>query len=148
MNWWRLGFSLGKSVSECFTNKCLCEVWEIDFWEVETWISVDYDRGKCQERVGENGTEIHLTVWFLREKWWNRKWKNGKPVLSAEHGRAWFSTGRANLLFPCVLAGLRFSRFLYFFTHFCFELAFDVNMKVVDNWVSFLMALVGLENDF
>ena len=25
-------------------------------------VSVDYDRGKCQERVGENGTEIRLTV--------------------------------------------------------------------------------------
>jgi hypothetical protein len=25
-------------------------------------VSVDYDRGECQERVGENGTEIRLTV--------------------------------------------------------------------------------------
>ena len=29
-----------------------------------------------------------------------------------------------------------------FFTHFCFELGFGVNMKVVDNCVSVLMALV------
>jgi len=40
------------------------------------------------------------------------------------------------------------SRSCVFFTHFCFELAFGVNKKVVDNWVSFLMALVWLENDF
>ncbi|RHN66125.1 hypothetical protein MtrunA17_Chr3g0087381 [Medicago truncatula] len=29
-----------------------------------------------------------------------------------------------------------------FFTYFCFELDFGVNMKVVDNFISFLMALV------
>ncbi|KEH26718.1 hypothetical protein MTR_6g471980 [Medicago truncatula] len=34
------------------------------------------------------------------------------------------------------------SRFCIFFTYFCFELAFGVNMKVLDNYVSFLMALV------
>jgi len=34
------------------------------------------------------------------------------------------------------------SRFLCFFTHFCFELAFGVHMKVLDNCVSFPMALV------
>ena len=58
-----MGFSLGKSVFECFTNKCLCEVWEIDFgrWKLE-FFSVDYDRGKCQKRVGENDTKIRLTV--------------------------------------------------------------------------------------
>jgi len=44
------------------------------------------------------------------------------------HGLVCFGTGRA-----CMLAGHRFSRFSYFFTHFCFELAFDVNMRVVDN---------------
>jgi hypothetical protein len=43
---------------------------------------------------------------------------------------------------PCVLTELRFLRFLCFFTHFRFELAFGVNMKVVDNFVSFLVALV------
>jgi len=35
-----------------------------------------------------------------------------------------------------------------FFALFCFELAFGVNMKVLDNFVSFPMALVLLENDF
>ncbi|KEH16717.1 hypothetical protein MTR_0107s0090 [Medicago truncatula] len=34
------------------------------------------------------------------------------------------------------------SRSCVFFTYFCFELAFGVNMKVLDNYVSFLMALV------
>ena len=38
------------------------------------------------------------------------------------------------------------SRSCVFFTRFCFELAFGVNIKVVDNWVSFLMALEWLEN--
>jgi len=32
--------------------------------------------------------------------------------------------------------------FLYFFTHFCFELAFGVNMKVLDNFVFFTIVLV------
>jgi len=27
--------------------------------------SVDYDRAKCQERVGKNGIENGLTVWIL-----------------------------------------------------------------------------------
>jgi len=44
---------------------------EIDFWVVETWnFSVDYDRAKCQERVGENDIENGLTVWILRAKTW------------------------------------------------------------------------------
>jgi len=30
--------------------------------------SVDYDRDKSQERVGENGIENGLTVWILRAK--------------------------------------------------------------------------------
>ncbi|KEH29687.1 hypothetical protein MTR_4g048370 [Medicago truncatula] len=34
------------------------------------------------------------------------------------------------------------SRSCIFFAYFCFELDFDVNIKVVDNFVSFLMALV------
>jgi len=33
------------------------------------------------------------------------------------------------------------------FTRFCFELASGVNMEVVDNWFSFPVALVWLEND-
>jgi len=34
------------------------------------------------------------------------------------------------------------SRSCIFFTHFCFELTFGVNTKVVDNCVGFQMALV------
>jgi len=78
-------------------------------------------------------------------------------VLSDEHDRVYIGTGRAYTLFslarpcvfwhgPCVLTGLRFLRFSCFFTHFCFELAFDINMKVLDNFISFPMALFGLEN--
>jgi len=46
-----------------FANKWLCEVLENDFWG---WLKleffVDYDRAMCQERVGENGFKIRLTV--------------------------------------------------------------------------------------
>jgi hypothetical protein len=55
-----------------FANKWLCEVLEIDFcggWNLN--FSVDYDRAKCQEHVGENGIENGLTVWILRAKTWN-----------------------------------------------------------------------------
>jgi len=38
--------------------------------------------------------------------------------------------------------------FLAFFTLFCFELAFGVNIKVLDKDFSFLMVLISLENDF
>ena len=134
-----------------FANKWLCEVLENDFWD--GWnlnFSVDYDRAMCQERVGENDIKIRLTVRILCAKWWKRK--NSCAVSRARpcvwmaqavctlcpfwHGRACARHG------PCVLSGLRFSRF---FTHFCFELAFDVNMKVLDNFVSFPMDLVWLE---
>jgi len=39
------------------------------------------------------------------------------------------------------------SCFCVFFTCFCFELAFGVNMKVLDNCVSFPMASVLRDND-
>jgi len=40
------------------------------------------------------------------------------------------------------LTAYHISCFCIFFTCFCFELDFGVNMKVLDNFVSFLMALV------
>jgi len=40
------------------------------------------------------------------------------------------------------------SRSCVFFTHFCFKLDFDVNMKVLDNCARFPVALVLLENEF
>jgi len=39
-------------------------------------------------------------------------------------------------------------RISLFYTLFRFELAFGVNMKVLDNFISFPMALVLCENDF
>ena len=42
----------------------------------------------------------------------------------------------------CPLTALLVSRSYVFFTYFCFELAFSVNMKVLDNFVSFPMHLV------
>jgi len=41
-----------------------------------------------------------------------------------------------------LVAAYLFSCSCVFFTRFCFELAFGVNMKVLDNFVSFPMALV------
>jgi len=60
------------------------------FWDGSNLtFSVDYDRVKCQERVGKNGTKIRLTVWILCAKWWKRKnGKEKKTMLSDEHGRA------------------------------------------------------------
>jgi len=48
----------------------------------------------------------------------------------------------------CTVAVLPVSRSCVFFVRFCFELAFGVNMKVVDNWVNFPQTLIWLENDF
>ena len=84
--------------------------------------SVDYDRAKCQERVGENDTKIWLTVWILRAKWWKRKnqkicairWARpgvcmGRTVRELLSILAWLCVCMAR---PCVLSGLRFLRFL------------------------------------
>ena len=128
--------------------------WENDFWD--GWIfnfSVDYDRAMCHERVGENGIRIRLTVWILCVYILRCQTSTVVRVHSAIflHGRActlclfWHSRACARHG-PCVLSGLQFRVFLCFFTHLCFELAFGVNMKVLDNCVSFLMDLVWLEN--
>ena len=130
--WEKTGFSCEISIFKRFLNKWLCEVFENDFWD--GWnlnFSVDYDRAKCQEHVGENGIKIRLTVWILCAKWWKQK-NEEKVVLSDEHGRAcaWHGpcvhsaffgtavgvhdTGRA----CCQDFGFRV--FLCFFTHFCF----------------------------
>ena len=43
--------------------ECSCEVLEKLFWDCGNSKSlIDYDRAKCQERVGENGIENGLTV--------------------------------------------------------------------------------------
>jgi len=46
---------------------------------------MDYDRAKCQERVGENGIENGLTVWILRAKWWKWNFSRNLPD-RARHG--------------------------------------------------------------
>jgi len=62
------------------------------------------------------------------------------------HNSPW----RVNLLAgaSCSLTTCPVSCSYAFFTHFCFELAFSVNMKVLDNCVIFPVALILLENDF
>jgi len=46
----------------------------------------------------------------------------------------------------CTVTTFIVSSSCVFCTHLCFKLAFGVNMKVLDNWVGFPMALVWLEN--
>jgi len=72
--WRNQVFRVKNQCLSIFANKWLWKVlgeWFWDGWNLN--FSVDYDRVKCQERVGENGTEIRLTVWILRKKWWKRK---------------------------------------------------------------------------
>jgi len=45
------------------SGKLFWDSWNLNFL-------IDYDREKCQERVGENGIENGLTVWILSAKWW------------------------------------------------------------------------------
>ncbi|KEH19351.1 hypothetical protein MTR_8g046610 [Medicago truncatula] len=54
------------------------------------------------------------------------------------------------LVFPesCTVTASSVSCSCVFFTRFCFELGFGVKMKVVDNFVTFPMALVWRKNDF
>ena len=130
--WEKTGFSCEMSMfKRFFTNKWLCEVLENDFWD--GWnlnFSIDYDRAKRQKRVGENDIKIRLTVWILCAKWWKRK-SGKKAVLSVEHGRAraghgpcvhfaLFGTTVCARHEPCVLSGLRFSRFFVLFHPFLF----------------------------
>ena len=88
---WKLGLSIETSVSECSTDKWLWEVGKSIFFSGgKLNVSVDYDRGKCQERVGENGTEIRLTVWILCAKWWKRKKRRKSCAVNrARPCRAW-----------------------------------------------------------
>ena len=120
--------------------------------------SVDYDRAMCQERVGENVIKIRLTVKILCAKWWKQK-NEKKLCCQTSTAVRVHGTGRVYFLHflarPCMCTAravravrTSVSRFLCFFTHFCFELAFGVNMKVLDNFISFPMTLVWLENDF
>jgi len=110
------------------SGKLFWDSWNLNF-------SVYYDRAKCQERVGENEIKIRSTVSILHAKWWNRK------ICDVRRARPCVCTARS-----CMLSGLWFLRFLSFFTLFYFELAFGVNMKVLDNFVRFPLALIWLEN--
>ena len=69
--WEKTGVLCENSIVNHFENwvfvwgsgKLFWDSWNLNF-------SVDYDRAKCQERVGENGNENGLTVWILSAKWW------------------------------------------------------------------------------
>ena len=49
---------------------------------------------------------------------------------------------RGDLAASCTVTAFLVSHSCVFFTHFCFELTFGVNMKVLDNCVSLPMDLV------
>jgi hypothetical protein len=109
---------------------------------------VKYNRICRIERVGENEIGIGVTVRFLWTKRSNRE-KPGLHRAAAQvtgyclptPGRSFprLSAARQPLMgdcllcFRCVLSELRFLCSCVFFTHFRVELAFGVNMKVVDN---------------
>jgi len=119
----KMGFSCENRCLSVFANNWLWKVLRKLFWD--GWnlnFSTDYDRVKCQECVGENGTEIRLTVWILHAKWWKRK--NGKYLLSGEHGHVCTGTGRAYTLFSLAWAmhavRTSFSAFFVLFHSFLF----------------------------
>jgi hypothetical protein len=90
-------------------------------------------------------------------EFWGEKWVFPVTGLSQLTTASWRRVGgeqevlsvgllasRVSLLAgaSCTVAGSPVSRSCIFFPRFCFELAFGVNMKVLDNFVSFLEALV------
>ena len=86
---------------------------------------------------GENGEKSVRTGWNSLEA---HLWRvlSGNNLLMARNS---LKTSYSVTVFPVSCSSV-------FFTHFCFELAFDVNMKVLDTWVGFPMALVWHQNDF
>ena len=98
-------------------------------------------------------------IWMLRDQNLSFWVKNGEwPVRTGGNSleaRLWqVLSGRNSLMAKHSLTAsysvtdFPVSRSCILFTHFCFELAFGVNMKVLDNCVRFPMVLVWLENDF
>jgi len=72
-------------------------------------------------------------------------WKMGfsrQQTVITRHGE-WCTRGAS-----CTVTASPVSRSCVFFACFCFELAFGVNMKVLDNWISFPMALVWHQHEF
>jgi len=98
-------------------------------------------------------------IWMLGDQNSSFGVKNGeKPVRTGGdllEARLWrVLSGRNSLMAKNSLTAsysvtaFLVSRSCVLFTHFCFELAFGVNMKVLDNCVTFPVALVWLENEF
>jgi len=134
------------------SGKLFWDSWNLNF-------SRDYDRAKCQERVGENG----LMVWILRAKWgkthfwktdfWTWCCQNRAAIVAAVSRFSWQNVQWFLDIKSCrgfqnrdtIIMNHSLRNSLFFSTLFCFELPFGVNMKVLDNLVSFSMALVWLE---
>jgi len=78
--WWleKLGFE--NWVFMWGSGKLFWDSWNLNFL-------IDYDRAKCQERVGQNGIENRLTVWILRAKWWKsqflKNWFSGPDAVKS-----------------------------------------------------------------
>jgi len=79
--------------------------------------------------------QIRSTVQMLRIRSTVQMLRIRSTVQKRVCSEAYSSWTASPVLRPCV-----------FFSHFCFELAFGVNMKILDNWISFAMALDWREN--
>jgi hypothetical protein len=98
-----------------------------------------------------------LSIGKSKLRFWGEKWVFPVTGLSQLATASWRRVGGELEVLPvallamasdllagasCTAAASPVSRSCVFFTRFCFELAFGVNMKVVDNLVSFPEALV------
>ena len=103
------------------------------------WFWVSFDVYKCLDKIWDQ-------IWAKGFKIEIFEVKNEVFPRAICHNSPW----RVNLLAgaSCSPTACLVSRSCVFFTHFCFELTFGVNMKVLDNCVSFPVVLVWLENDF
>ena len=92
--------------------------WKLGFWSENWYVLVTYEA-----RIRPSNSELIFQLWFD---------KNRPPNCQIR---------------PPIFLSVKTGKHSHFHL-FLFWTAFGVNMKVVDNWVSFLMALVWLENDF
>jgi len=97
--------------------------------------------------LGLRGSKLGI----LGEKWCkthknrvNFAWSSLGAILTGKYSRKAKNSLKASYSVTTFLV----SRSCVFFTHLCFELAFGVNMKVLENFVSFPVALIWLENYF
>jgi len=94
------------------------------------------------------GVKNGSTPWKIMQNWWLFASARRKRALSKQLLEVVRLSEQSFAQAKCSLTVFPVSCSCIFFTHFCFELAFGVNMKVLDNWISFSMDLVWHQNDF